>query len=61
MRNQFDFVFDSGCVITVVAQFRGQAIQLLSDTLNIPKDFIKSHCKITNQGGFASKKFEVKV
>lgn len=53
MRNQFEFVFDSGRVITVVAQFRGQAIQLLSDTLSIPKDFIKSHCKITNRGVFA--------
>ena len=53
MRNQFEFVFDSGRVITVIAQFRGQAIQLLSDTLGIPKDFIKSHCKITNLGVFA--------
>lgn len=52
MRNQFEFVFDSGRTLVVVEKTRGRAIQLLSDSLDIPKDFIKSHCKITNLGRF---------
>lgn len=52
MRYQFEFVFDSGRSITVVERTRGQAIRLLSESLSIPKDFIKSHCKITNLGRF---------
>lgn len=52
MRYKFEFVFDSGRNIVVIERTRGQAIQLLSDSLSIPNDFIKSHCKITNLGRF---------
>ena len=52
MRYQFEFVFDSGRTVRVIERTRGQAIQLLSESLNIPVKFIKSHCKITNLGRF---------
>lgn len=60
MRSQFQFVFDSGTVITVVVRNRGDALVLLRDILSIPVDFTKSHAKITNLGVFADAQKKVR-
>ena len=60
MRYQHEFLFDSGRSIIVIAESRGEAIQLLSDTFSIPKDFITKHCKIARVGVFACATKEVR-
>lgn len=47
---KFKFVFDSGRIEYVVAGSKAAAITKYSNESGMPKDFIKAHCHITNEG-----------
>lgn len=51
MKYTFKFIFDSGNIIRVIASSRAAAIAKYSEETGMPKDFIKDHCRIVNEGG----------
>lgn len=50
MKHTYKFIFDSGRVVYINADSRTAAIEKYHSESGIPKDFIKKHCLIVNEG-----------
>jgi hypothetical protein len=50
MKHRYKLVFDFGDIIYINARTRAEAIEKYHSLTGMPKDTIKKHCLITNEG-----------